>query len=145
MTSIRIGPHGLEDAVQPYLRVCSVRWVYGAGPFRVYRDKHSPRWLIHLELGTALLIALLEKHVKTSGLSLTVEMISLARNSIQFPDPLFEQQTNKIGALQLQAHLLHKYQEARGSCFKYLSLNNASSQSCYPLPWMQPHSISRLK
>lgn len=112
--------------------VCSVARVYGARPFPVCRDKalskvtHSP-W-------RHLLIALLERHVKTGGLPLTVEMLSLARNSIQFPAPLFEQQTNKIGALQLQAHLLHKYQEARGSRLKHLTLNNASSQSWYPLP-----------
>lgn len=113
--------------------------------FLFTETKHFPRWLIHLALEAALLIAVLEKRVKTSGLPLTVEMISLARNSIQFPDPLFEQQTNKIWALELQAHLLHKYQEARGSGIKHPTLNNASSQSCYPLPWIQPHSISRLQ
>lgn len=107
--------------------------------------KHFPRWLIHLELEAALLVAVLEKCVKTSGLPLTVEMISLARNSIQFPDALFEQQTNKIRALELQAHLLHKYREARGSGIKLPTLNNAWSQSCYPVPWIQPHSISRLQ
>lgn len=35
----RVGPHNLEDAVQPYLRVRSVPWVYGARLLPVYRDE----------------------------------------------------------------------------------------------------------